>query len=173
MSHFQVLFLIGLPAAGKSTIGHKLAQKTGRAFLDTDQIIEDQTGISIPAFFAQYGPYRFREQERSALSYIAKTVTTPTIIATGGGLPCFFDNMDTMLRLGHVMWVQAPISTIVRRLISQIDSRPLLAELEPEQVGHWLLDVLSARHYYYRRANSILTDTMDLDEVAGMPSIFA
>jgi shikimate kinase len=156
MHHPEVTYLIGLPAAGKSSVGKALAKKNDYPFLDTDKLVEQASGLTVPELFAQFGQYAFRELERNVIKELS-LLTTPAVIATGGGSPCYFDNLDVMLNHGTVIWVQAPLNEIAQRLISEIDSRPLLGQLEPHQVEKWLLDLLATRQWYYRRAHQFLT----------------
>src|SRR5690606_25140642 len=83
----KTIFLVGFMGSGKSTWGRKLANATGRPFLDLDNEIVQNIGMSIPEYFAQFGEERFRIKEREILH---KLQTNTGIISTGGGTPCYF-----------------------------------------------------------------------------------
>ncbi|MEP2025618.1 shikimate kinase, partial [Reichenbachiella sp.] len=95
MKYPQKIFLIGMPGSGKSTLGKELAEKLGRNFFDLDAEIERMAGWVIPDIFAQVGEDYFRELENSVLLMLIR-LNEPAVIATGGGAPCFYDNIDQM-----------------------------------------------------------------------------
>ena len=85
------VYLIGLPGSGKTTMGKQLASILEIPFFDLDAEIENQAGKSIPELFKEEGEDFFREKERSCLrSFLNRD---NFILATGGGTPCFFDNL--------------------------------------------------------------------------------
>src|SRR5476651_2201785 len=88
------IFLIGYMGSGKTTLGRRLAARLGYEFIDLDQVFEEKEGITIAQYFTYYGEDAFRKEE----SAILKQTHYPekAVISTGGGLPCFFDNMDWM-----------------------------------------------------------------------------
>ena len=99
--------------SGKTTLGRKLAARLGYMFMDLDHVFEAQEEMTIGEYFAKHGENAFRELE----SEVLKSYKYPEndVIATGGGLPCFFDNMD---------WMNAHGRTIYIKLITQNLSRP-------------------------------------------------
>ena len=97
------LVLIGMPSAGKTTLGAKLAQHLGRPFYDADQIIVQKTGLSIAAIFAQQGESAFREIERRVLAEFAKE--NGVVIATGGGAVKDAGNMLNLKQNGIIIHV--------------------------------------------------------------------
>lgn len=88
------IYLIGYMGCGKSTLGRRLAQHTGLQFIDMDHYIEMRNYKTVPQIFAEEGEDVFRQKERNALEELAEF--TDTIVATGGGAPCFFNNMELM-----------------------------------------------------------------------------
>ena len=88
----MLLFLIGYMGCGKSSIGRPLAKRLGLKFVDMDAEIERRCGVSVQQFFADRGEEAFRRLERELLREL--TSAEDTVVATGGGVPCFFDNME-------------------------------------------------------------------------------
>ncbi len=88
------IFLTGYMGCGKSTIGRKVAALMGMNFIDLDKYIEERYFKSVPDLFALEGEQSFREKERQALQEVAQF--EDIVVGTGGGAPCFFDNMKLM-----------------------------------------------------------------------------
>ena len=94
----MLIFLVGYMGCGKSTIGRTLAKQLGVRFLDMDTLLEQRCGKSVAEIFTETGETGFRQSEREVLAEL--TSEREAIVATGGGAPCFFDNMETMNRAG-------------------------------------------------------------------------
>ena len=92
------IFLIGYMGSGKTTLGKKLATKLELPFIDTDEEIVKQIGMSITEYFSQHGEDAFRTLEREQLRKFAENAA---VISTGGGAPCFFDNMEWIRANGY------------------------------------------------------------------------
>ena len=122
----QLIFLVGMPAVGKTYWGNKIAAEYKVPFVDLDVFIAQQEKASISALFAMYGENGFREREQTYLGKIIKSATTTTIIGCGGGTPCFNDNLELMKRSGTVVYLQADISWILNNLKNSKEIRPLL-----------------------------------------------
>lgn len=119
------VFLIGMPAAGKSLVGKRLAQRIGYYFIDLDQLIEQQSGEKVAAIFKKKGEDYFRQIEQKALRSLDSL--REVVIATGGGTPCFYNNMQWMKTNGYCIFINPSIDTILRRLDNEkSDHRPLL-----------------------------------------------
>jgi shikimate kinase len=152
------IFLIGLPGAGKTTLGRALAAELGWPFVDLDEAIAAEAGCSVAALFQAEGEAAFRLREAAVLRRVG--VTEPLVLATGGGTPCFHDSLDWLLAHGQVVWLQAPLKTIANRLMaSAVQSRPLLAAAEnntPEATLEALFvlleQTLASRLPFYARA---------------------
>lgn len=100
------LILIGFMGSGKSTIGKLLAKQLNCEFVDTDVLIEKKMKIPIKKIFHLYGEYFFRRLERHIL--INTNPKNPFILATGGGMPCFKNNIDIMKKKGTVVYLKIP-----------------------------------------------------------------
>ena len=122
-----LIYLIGMPASGKSTFGKLIAEKLNYTFLDLDKLIEENSRMTIPHIFREYGEDIFREKEQQALQTTFNL--EKTIIATGGGTPCFFDNLEKMKEHGMVCFLNVEIEILVKRTFEaqqkQNDNRPL------------------------------------------------
>ena len=88
------IYLVGYMASGKSNLGQILAEKLGYAFVDLDYLFEERFRIRVLDFFEKYDEKGFRTIEQSLLH--ETTGWDNMVIATGGGTPCFFDNMDVI-----------------------------------------------------------------------------
>lgn len=119
----MLIYLIGLPGVGKSTIGKKLANQLGIKFLDIDTEIERKLGLTITQIFENRGENFFRDIEKEELqnTFILKNY----VIATGGGTPCFFNNLTEMKKHGKTFYLNASPEFILSR-IKNNEKRPLL-----------------------------------------------
>jgi shikimate kinase len=130
------LYLIGMMGCGKSTVGQLLAPKLQYRFFDTDAIITQSTGCTIAEIFAESGETAFRHIETQVLSELA--AYTRLVVATGGGT--VLERMNwSHLQQGLVVWLDAPIETLLQRLQGDT-TRPLLQEGNPHQKLQQLLD---------------------------------
>lgn len=144
-------FLIGFMASGKTTLGQRLSKKLGWNFIDLDAEIVRESGHSIPEYFSLYGEEKFRQLESEVLK---KSTSHPeTIISTGGGAPCYYDNMDWMLSNGQVIYLKLSPSAIFSRLnSSKIENRPALNGLRGDDLLAHITDKLNERKVHYERA---------------------
>ena len=126
------LFLIGFMGCGKSTSGALISQKTGKEFIDLDIYITQKHNKSIPEIFENEGEQAFRLIEHSALKEIINIKNI--IVATGGGTPCFFDNMELMSQNGITVYLKSSTKKLFERLISLKNTRPLLSGLSDEEL---------------------------------------
>lgn len=150
----NIIFFIGMPAAGKTFWGAKVAQHYGLPFIDLDTFISAEEKTGIPALFEQYGEHAFREIERKHLEKIIKNTKVSTIVACGGGTPCFFDNMTLMKDNGTVICLEAEISQLVSNINGNEDIRPLLRDRD--DIGAYLRELLQKRKHFYEQAHYIL-----------------
>lgn len=120
------IFLIGMPGSGKTTVGAELSQQLGIAFVDLDHVIEESEGLTIGELFSLRGEEGFRDSEKVALQAWLN-VPTDFVMATGGGAPCFHDNMDKMLAAGITVFLDPPVEELAARLQEEgTNVRPLL-----------------------------------------------
>lgn len=152
----QKVFLIGMPGAGKSTLGRSLATLMNIPFVDLDKQIEIAEGISIPELFSQFGEAHFRSVEARELKKVLEQ-PDPLILATGGGAPCFHSNMDLLLKSGFSIFLDPPLQVLYDRL-SQSKSRPLLRLDKNITLDEKLKIMLEKRLPFYSRANLRITE---------------
>lgn len=143
------IYLVGFMGVGKTTIGKKLANQLKLRFIDTDKLIAQQTGKSIPKLFEQQGEEVFRLIESQALRSIDET---PSVIATGGGLPCYYDNMSYMNVHGVTVFLRADKWFIHNRLTQAKAPRPLIKSLNSEELLAFIEEKLTARQGFYSQS---------------------
>ena len=148
------IYLIGFMGSGKSTVGHHLAHQLEWDFADTDKIISSLSSQSISEIFACQGEQWFREREREILLSLRES--NNTVIATGGGLPCFKDNMEIMNRTGITVYLRLPPEILTDRLLHGYRERPLLQNKTPEEISQYVAETLRKREAYYEKAALII-----------------
>lgn len=154
----MLIYLIGLPGVGKTTIGKQLSKKLNFSFFDLDTEIEKSVGVSIPQIFEINGESHFREIEKQELH---KTLNLQnTIIATGGGTPCFFNNMDVMNKAGKTIYLESEPSIILDKLSkNDINNRPIFNDIND------LNFLYMKRKVFYEKAHeSLLVSNKQIDE---------
>ena len=152
------LYLIGMPGSGKTTLGRALAAHYALPFLDLDAEIVVRAGQAIPAIFLQHGEAHFRRLEAEALREVV-TRPGPLVLATGGGTPCFHNNLGVLNTTGFSLWLDVPVPVLAARLTAAAEtaSRPLLATAGPTE--KWIGETLAARTQFYRQARLRCTTT--------------
>ena len=144
------IYLIGFMGSGKSSVGRKLASLLQYDFLDTDTEIERRTGKSIPQIFDTEGECFFREQEQALIAELCQKDNI--VVATGGGTPCFFDNMQRMNQAGLTIYLHAIPKILKHRLIKRKHLRPLLQNIPDEKMEPYIAEQLFQRGHYYCQA---------------------
>lgn len=129
MHQRQVIALVGLSGAGKSSVGRRLAERLGWPLVDTDALIEHNAGRTIPQIFAEDGEQGFRELETAALR--EALAQPPAVVATGGGIVLREQNRALLRAHAHVVWLDAPTATLIARLLAHDEARPLLQGADP------------------------------------------
>jgi shikimate kinase len=163
------IYLIGYMGCGKSTLGKKLSKHLGLQFIDMDHYIEKRNCKTVPQLFEEFGEEGFRQRERKALEELAEF--TDVVIATGGGAPCFFDNIDLMNRTGKTIYLNIHPKILASRLLKSKTERPLIKGKSREELIEFIDETLRKRNEFYKRAKFEITrPDVDLDEVAKMIS---
>jgi shikimate kinase len=146
------LYLIGMPGSGKTTLGRGLAASYEVPFLDLDEELVRQEGRSIPAIFEAEGEAYFRQREAAVLREMVAN-HSQMVLATGGGTPCFHNNLDVLLETGLTLYLSVPVATLVGRVLAVAKSRPLLAAFPDEAaLEARLRETLQIRKQFYDRA---------------------
>lgn len=152
----MLIFLIGMPGSGKTSVGTKLASEWQIPFVDMDDLIEQKAGKTIPDIFEQDSEAHFRKLEQEVLHEIIQVAHTTQVIATGGGAPCFFDNMEQMNTAGISVFIDTPLHTIVDRMMSKNQSRPLYQQATPQTLYNKLQQTFWQRKKFYWQAKIFL-----------------
>jgi shikimate kinase len=162
-----IIFLTGFMGCGKTTLGRKLANRLGYPFMDLDHILEAQAGMTIAEYFSTHGEDAFRKLE----SEVLKQTKYPehAVVSTGGGLPCFFDNMEWMNANGRSVYIKLSPKTLATRLENEKEERPLLREKHGEALIAFIADKLAEREIFYNQA-TITAEGLSLtaEKVEGM-----
>ena len=143
-----------MPGAGKSSVGKMLSERWGMSFADMDTEIERESGQTIPEIFRDKGEMVFRNMEQSVLRRLSNHFEG--IISTGGGTPCFFDNMETMNRTGLTVFIHTPMEVLHDRL-QEPSGRPMFDD--GETPGKKLAELWEERESFYLRSQLIIIDS--------------
>ncbi|WP_347157370.1 shikimate kinase [Pontibacter chitinilyticus] len=146
------IFLLGMMGSGKTTLGRQLAERLRYPFVDLDAYIEQREDRRIAELFAQEGQEQFRVLERQALEALVQA-HAQAVIATGGGAPCFFDNIAFINRHGQSIFLDVPVNELAQRLLqSDLQERPLLAGKTEAELKIFLAKTLATRRQFYEQA---------------------
>ena len=144
------IYISGYMYSGKSTVGRRLARRLGYEFLDTDAMFENRFRISIHDFLHRYDEPLFRRLEHDILLSTAEKDNC--VVSTGGGTPCYSDNMDFMCAQGITVYLEASTDLIMSRHAKSKKVRPLLEGMSRYELEAFVKKQLEARRPYYERA---------------------
>lgn len=147
------IFLVGYMGVGKTTLGKSIAKSLGYAFVDTDTMVSALEAMPIKDIFASKGEAYFREKEQACLHRLNKR--TDLVVATGGGLPCFFDNMDWMNTNGHTVYLYLSPEGLFARLKNDKEERPLISNLSDEDLYNFINQSLLERNHFYMKSRTV------------------
>ena len=153
------LFLVGLPGAGKSTLGRQLARRLGKTFVDADAELERKLGVTIATIFEIEGEASFRDREEAALVELA--AMTNIVLATGGGVVIRPANRECLKANGMVVYLHAPPATLYERT-RRSRHRPLLNTADR---AARIVELYTARDPLYREVASCVIES-GRDEIA-------
>lgn len=145
---------------GKSTLGKRLAKHLNLQFVDMDHYIEMRNHKTVPQIFAEEGETEFRKKERKALEELADF--SDIVIATGGGAPCFFDNIDMMNNTGTTIYMNIDPAILADRLMHSKTERPLIKGKSKEELTDFIDEMLKKRSPFYSQAKFEITEP-DID----------
>jgi shikimate kinase len=157
----HVVFLIGPMGCGKSTVGKILAADLKYSFSDSDEEIEILKSMSIQDIFRKYGEGHFRLLEHGYLHTISDQ--QQKVIATGGGMPCFYENIALMKNKGLVIYLELPLEVMFTRLQKEVAKRPLLIANEDWRTT--LAQLFEARKSFYHQAHYVVDANMQVNEI--------
>lgn len=167
--YMKRIFLIGYMGAGKTTVGKDLSKLANLSFIDLDYYIEARYHKSVSQIFAEKGETEFREIERKVLHEVAEF--EDVIISTGGGAPCFFDNMKFMNVQGTTIYLRASAEELANRLELCKHTRPVLKGRSGDELRLFVAESLERREPFYNQASIVfdaekmLTDS-DVREIS-------
>lgn len=145
------IFLVGFMGSGKTTWGKKIANALQLPFVDLDHEIVENIGMSIPEYFRAHGEDNFRKLEQE---YLQKQSGRIAVISTGGGTPCFFDNMGWINKNGLSLYLYHTSKSLWSRLSqSDVNKRPVLKGLSGEELFDFIDSKLKEREPYYNQAH--------------------
>lgn len=151
------IYLTGFMGAGKSTLGPIIAKKLGFSCIETDAMVEKLAGISISEIFRIYGENHFRELEKKVLHHTQ--LCNDIIVCTGGGTPCFDDNMAWMNIHGLTIYLWCDEPVIIHRIETQQKKRPLFTDRSS------IIRLLHSRITIYQKAHLHISSN-DTPEIA-------
>ncbi len=166
----MIIFLVGFMGSGKTFWASKLSEAMEIPWTDLDQLIEKKESATIAAIFKERGERYFREVEACCLRSLVSTapevkeeeskpLQITTIVSTGGGAPCFHDNMEWMNKHGVTVWLNPGIDELAERLKTEMEIRPLLKDLSEEGLHQFITGKLKEREEFYSIAKIELKNT--------------
>ena len=137
--------------AGKTTAGKNLAKKLDCTFCDLDHYIESRYQKTVSQIFDEFGEEKFREIERKMLEEVSDFENI--VIATGGGTPCFFENIELMNNKGLTIYLHASSDILSKRLMLAKEKRPLIANKTEEELIIFVQEALDKRDIHYNKSH--------------------
>jgi shikimate kinase len=166
----MLIFLVGFMGSGKTHWGKRWSQAYEIPFVDLDDAIEVIEGKTIADIFAVNGEEYFRKVETETLQSYANHKNI--IIASGGGTPCFHDNMQWMNEHGTTIYFTSPADVIMKRVITQQDKRPLLKDMTPIELLGYIEQTIKKREKYYLQAKITLVEAdINIETFRQIPNI--
>ena len=148
------IFLIGYSGVGKTYWGKLWSEFTGLLFYDLDDMVEEQNEKTISEIFADDGEEHFRNLETAALRTFINSKNV--IVATGGGTPCFNDNISWMNENGKTIYLQSSPENILKRLEGEKEKRPLIKDRKEDELLSYITGKIKERELFYKQASIIL-----------------
>lgn len=163
----MIVVLLGYMGCGKSTVGQILADNIETKFLDLDAYIEHQQQATISELFDSKGELFFRNIEAQAVKQLCNE-SDSLILALGGGTPCYADTMQFLVNHLNVktVYLNLSIKNLSDRLIHEKAKRPLIANLNKEDIPEFIGKHLFERAFFYNQAElTIHTDNLAIEEI--------
>jgi len=148
------IFLTGYMGAGKTTVGKKLANQLKLKFIDLDHRIEDASGKTVQQWFDTEGEELFRLKESEVLKNVCES--DDFVLATGGGTPCYSENLELMKRSGITIYLELHPGSIYYRLARSKAERPLIKSLDDASLMEYILSSMLVREPFYKKSHIIV-----------------
>jgi len=158
--------LIGYMGSGKSVVAKKLANQIGISAVELDEMIEKKCEMSIQELFSSKGELFFRKEEHQLFLNLLND-DNDMVISTGGGTPCYFNNHELLNGENVVsIYLKASIDTLYNRLLKGKQKRPLIANLNDDEIKEFIAKHLFDRSFYYNQATyKVNVDAKTIDEI--------
>lgn len=159
-----MLILVGYAGSGKSSLAKRLSKALGVGYVDTDTLVEQSVGATVADIFHYEGEEYFRRAERGVLeSLVAEGYNG--IVATGGGLPTWRDNMERLNGMGTTLYLQRSPEQILSRLSAYgREKRPMFRGKSDEELLQFMREHIAEREPYYAKANVVVDCNTMSDE---------
>lgn len=151
----KVLYICGFMGSGKTTEGKRIAEEIGFNFMDLDDYIVNKHNQSIVNLFKDVGEEEFRNIETNALKECTQT-HSKILIATGGGTPCFNNNLEFMKSNGALIYLKLNAQDLLIRLSQAKTNRPLIKDKNNEEMLLYIEQLLKIREVFYNQADTIV-----------------
>jgi shikimate kinase len=138
--------------SGKTHGAKQLASQMKIPFFDLDSVIEEKEGKTIAQLFAAHGEEAFRIKEKETLEQLIDEYPS-MVLSTGGGTPCFFNNIERMKKYGVVVWLNTHVEILLSRLMKEKETRPLIKNLADDDMRAYIVRKLNERRMYYEQAD--------------------
>lgn len=162
----KIIFFIGFMGAGKTTIGKRFAQAYDYQFVDADQALEALLNTTVKTIFDLEGEEAFRNYEADWLKGLS--VQKDTVVALGGGTPCFKSNMELIKKRGVSFYLKTDVAVLVDRLIQTETARPVIdfVKHDKEQLKRLVKSILAEREPFYKQADfTVDSETISMDQL--------
>ncbi len=161
------IYICGYMGAGKSSLSKRLASKLGWTAFDLDDIFEEKYKIRVRDFFDKYDEPLFRKLESALLKETSQIIKG--VIATGGGTPCFYDNMEWMNVNGITIFVEVSCKTAVNRILNSKKKRPLTMNMTENELMQYVEKHYCNRLHYYNLSQVIVKgESLDMEELLSL-----
>jgi shikimate kinase len=157
------IILIGFMGSGKTHWGKQVAHRLQLPFFDLDEELVKAEGQSVTDIFAASGEEYFRLKEKETMEKLVED-NESLVLSCGGGTPCFFNNIDYMKKVGIVVWLNTHVDVILQRLLKEKAKRPLIKDIDDDQLRTYIIRKLNERRMYYEQADV----TLDKEDAISM-----
>lgn len=150
------IFLVGFMGSGKTHWGKLWSSQHNLSFIDLDDLIEEQQGKTIRSIFEEKGEEYFRKIESEVLHSLKNKENI--IVASGGGTPCFHNNIKWMNENGTTVYLKATPAQLAQRLIKEKQKRPVIMNTSDDKLEEFIAGKLKDRESFYEQAELILEE---------------